>query len=123
MEATSGLNSVDEISEHIVVQDVPSKTGISPTQPVTRNMEAEDSDVAIQNMKETAEGIAKKMNEVATVFNTSLAFSVDKPTGKTVIKVMDKETDEVIRQIPPEEALRLIGKLRDVMGMLLDVEF
>ena len=123
MEATSGLNSVDEISEHIAVQDAPSKTGISPTQPVTRNMEAEDSEIAIQNIKETAEGIAKKMNEVATVFNTSLAFSVDKPTGKTVIKVMDKATDEVIRQIPPEEALRLIGKLRDVMGMLLDVEF
>ena len=65
---------------------------------------------------------AEKMNQVASVFSTSLAFSVDKPTGKTVIKVLDRETNEIIRQIPPEEMLRLIGKMRYVMGMLLDVE-
>jgi flagellar protein FlaG len=62
------------------------------------------------------------MNQVSVVFNTSLAFSVDKPTGKTVIKVMDKETDEMIRQIPPEDALKLMANMRDVLGMLMDVE-
>jgi flagellar protein FlaG len=47
---------------------------------------------------------------------------VDKPTGKTVIKVMDRESDEIIRQIPPENLLKLMTNMRDVMGMLLDVE-
>ena len=68
------------------------------------------------------EDVAEKMNQVATVFNTSLSFSVDKPTGRTVIRVVNKDTDEVIRQIPPEEMLRLIHKMRDVMGLLLDIE-
>ncbi len=34
-----------------------------------------------------------------------LEFSVDKDTGVTIIKVLDVETGEVIRQIPPEEVL------------------
>jgi flagellar protein FlaG len=35
----------------------------------------------------------------------SLEFSVDKETGATIIKVLDVETGQVVRQIPPEEVL------------------
>ena len=122
MEATSGINAIDDISEHIAVQDSPPVTDVHPVQSVARGVEEEEKEKEVKNKEVTAEDIASKMNYIATVFNTSLAFSVDKPTGKTVIKVMDKETDKVIRQIPPEEMLRLIGKMKDVMGMLLDIE-
>ena len=40
-----------------------------------------------------------------------LSFSVDEATGRTVIKVLDPENDEVIRQIPPEEVLALARAL------------
>jgi flagellar protein FlaG len=69
-----------------------------------------------------AENIAKSMNQLASVFNTELSFSVDKDTHKTVIKVVDKGTGEVIRQIPPEETLRLMSKMKNVMGMLYNAE-
>jgi flagellar protein FlaG len=59
---------------------------------------------------------------VAQVFNTSLTFSVDDATGKSVIEVIDKESEEVIRQIPPKQMLKLVGNMRNVMGMLLDIE-
>lgn len=122
MEATTGVNSVEEIPEHIAVQDIPSVTGARPIQPVSKTAEEEPKEIKPKGVEVDAADIAKKMNQVATVFGTSLAFSVDKATGKTVIRVMDKETDKLIRQIPPEEMLRMIGKMRDVMGMLLDVE-
>ena len=69
-----------------------------------------------------AEDIAKSMNQLASVFNTQLSFSVDKDTHKTVIKVVDKNTGDVIRQIPPEETLRLMSKMKNVMGMLFNTE-
>jgi flagellar protein FlaG len=69
-----------------------------------------------------AQIIADNMNQVASAFNTELSFSVDKDTGKTIIKVMDKGTGETIRQIPPEETLKLIRKMKNVMGMLFDIE-
>lgn len=40
-----------------------------------------------------------------------LTFSLDRETKRPVLKIVDKETKEVIRQIPPEYVLRLSGEL------------
>ncbi|AUH49683.1 flagellar biosynthesis protein FlaG [Chromobacterium sp. ATCC 53434] len=51
--------------------------------------------------------------------NSSLQFSVDKDTGSTVVKVVDKDNNKVIRQIPSEEALRIAKAIGDFKGLLL----
>ena len=123
MEAAPILHALDEVSESVIVQEARSLSGIRAPQPVSQPDEGESKEQeALLMTPKAADGIADKMNQVASVFNTSLAFSVDESTGKTIIKVMDKETDEMIRQIPPDEMLRMIGKMRYVMGMLLNVE-
>jgi flagellar protein FlaG len=40
-----------------------------------------------------------------------LTFAMDRQTKKPVLKIVDKETKEVIRQIPPEYVLRLADEL------------
>lgn len=40
-----------------------------------------------------------------------LQFSVDKQSGETIIKVVDSETNKVVRQIPPEEVIKLASAL------------
>jgi len=40
-----------------------------------------------------------------------LTFAVDRQSKKPVLKIIDKETKEVIRQIPPEYVLRLADEL------------
>ena len=42
-----------------------------------------------------------------------LRFSVDETTGRTVIRVLDAETEEVIRQIPPEELMAVARSLAE----------
>lgn len=62
------------------------------------------------------EDSVKQLNNTASLYNSSLLFSVDKDTGATVVKVVDKENNKVIRQIPSEEALRIakaIGDFKD----------
>ncbi|MBI5084538.1 MAG: flagellar protein FlaG [Acidobacteria bacterium] len=39
--------------------------------------------------------------------NSELSFSIDRYTKKPVVRLVDKSTKEVIRQIPPEYVLRL----------------
>ncbi len=46
----------------------------------------------------------------------SLQFSLDKDSGKTVVKVMDTDTNEVIRQIPSEEVLAISKAGRQAQG-------
>lgn len=53
--------------------------------------------------------------------NVQLVFSIDKDTDEVVVKVIDPETKEVIRQIPPEELLEIRKKLDEIVGILFDV--
>lgn len=50
----------------------------------------------------------------------SLRFRVDDATGRTVITVVNESTDEVIRQIPPEEKLALVRNLDRLQGLIVD---
>ena len=54
---------------------------------------------------------------VGTV-NSSLEFSIDEDTDKTVVKIVDKETKELIRQIPSEEMLSIAKALDTIKGLL-----
>jgi len=45
---------------------------------------------------------------------------LDDKTGKTVIKVIDRETVDTIQQIPPEEALKLSANMQEMIGLLFD---
>lgn len=59
------------------------------------------------------------LNEAAQSHRRSLRFSVDEDSGRTVIRVVDPETDEVVRQIPPEEVLNVARRMGDSAGALL----
>jgi len=51
-----------------------------------------------------------------------LQFSIDEDTGKTVVKIVDAVTKDVIRQIPGEEVLAIakaLGKLDKLHGVLV----
>jgi flagellar protein FlaG len=54
------------------------------------------------------------------IHRVGLQFSVHEDTGQTVVRVVDKDTGELIRQIPPQELLDLASKLEDMMGILFD---
>jgi flagellar protein FlaG len=51
-----------------------------------------------------------------------LSFSVEEDTGKTVIKVMDAQTDELIRQIPSEEFLEIAKAIEKTKSLLMKTE-
>jgi flagellar protein FlaG len=60
--------------------------------------------ISTKHMEETV----GKLSDFVQSIQRSLEFSVDEESGRTVVKVMDTKTDEVIRQIPPEEVLRIL---------------
>ena len=59
-------------------------------------------------------------HDMEALHHVGLEFSVNDSTGHTVVKVMDKDTGRLIRQIPPQELLDLAAKLEDMMGILFD---
>jgi flagellar protein FlaG len=69
--------------------------------------------------KESAEQAASKLQDFVAAIGTSLRFTVDEDSGSTVIKVMDPETQQVLRQIPSKEALELSKALDNFKGLLV----
>lgn len=64
--------------------------------------------------------VVKELNHHLRATNMELNFSVDKETEKVVLKIVDSETQEVIRQIPAEEALRRSLQISKLLGFLVD---
>jgi flagellar protein FlaG len=52
--------------------------------------------------------------------NSDIKFSFNDKVDELVVNVVDKNTDKVIRKIPSEEALKIMEKMRELVGALFD---
>ena len=64
--------------------------------------------------------MAESLGQAVTALNRGVRFRIDESGGTVVAQIVDRETDQVIRQIPPEELLAVSQRLRDFLGLLLD---
>ena len=64
--------------------------------------------------------ISDRLNESAQKIQRGLTFSVDESLGDIVIKVIDQDTQELIRQIPSEDMLKLSRNFEEVNSLLFD---
>ncbi len=51
---------------------------------------------------------------------TKCEFTIYEDINRIAIKVIDRDTDEVIREIPPEETMELVQKLWEFAGLIVD---
>ena len=63
---------------------------------------------------------AADIEHVSQAFNKKLQFIVDHQSHEVIVKVIDKETDKVIKVLPPEELQRLHRKLKETIGFLFN---
>jgi len=64
--------------------------------------------------RESVEKLVERISQEIRIERRSLSFTVDDELGRTIVKVIDRETDEVIRQIPSEELLRVAEAIRSI---------
>ncbi|CAG0975420.1 hypothetical protein GEOBC_01510 [Geobacteraceae bacterium] len=69
--------------------------------------------------EERAKAAAEKINEFIQSFTRDLQFTVDRDTDRVVLKVLDRTSGEVIRQIPSEEALKIAKALDELKGLII----
>lgn len=64
----------------------------------------------------------ERVREALAPVARNLQFSVDDDTGKTVVRIIDSSTNEVIRQMPSEEMLAISRSIDKLQGLLLRQE-
>lgn len=61
-----------------------------------------------------------EMNRKINNSNEEAVFGVHEDTNRIMIKIMDKDTKEVIKEFPPEKTLDMIAKIWEMAGILVD---
>lgn len=80
------------------------------------------SDLEQQSDEQKRETIKKSVAEINKNINkhTEAKFDVHEETKRITIKIVDKDTQEVIREVPPEKTLDMIAKVWELAGLLVD---
>lgn len=75
-----------------------------------------------EEQEEQKEASIRKLKDIQKVINdnTVAEFGYNEPTNRITIKIKDKETDEVIKEIPSEKALEMLAKAWELAGILVD---
>jgi flagellar protein FlaG len=75
-----------------------------------------------QSAASSLEQVQQAMKQVADMVQakaSNLQFSIDHDTGMTVVKVVDTQTQEVIRQIPAQEMIDIARAVEQAQGLLI----
>ena len=103
----------------------PSPTPPNAEQTATVTSVAVSAPTASEDSPKSQGGLEKlrsaveKIQEFVSSTASDIEFSVDEESGQTIVKVVDRETDEVIRQIPSQEMLDLAKALDRLQGLLI----
>ncbi len=77
----------------------------------------------VENEENTSRRIKSAVdhaNQTMRHAKTKCEFSYHEETKRVSIKVIDAETEEVIREIPPEETFEMITKMWELAGLMVD---
>lgn len=71
-----------------------------------------------QASNEQIKKAVEKLNK--SLSNSEAIFGIHDATNRVTIKIVDKETKEVIKELPPEKTLDMIAKAWELAGILVD---
>lgn len=127
--AVGSLNAQQQASSQnrAVVDTSPAGTGAVAEQAAVQEREQAqqvgDDLAAEQSQDDLAEMLESQLEKLNTLMqdkNRSIQFSVDRDLDEVVVKVVDTQTEEVIRQIPNEETLKFAKNLEGVLGVIFN---
>ena len=79
-----------------------------------------DQEVAPDKIKAAVDDLNKTVKQASPMHHTQLSFKYHEDTNRISITVTDSDTDEVIREIPPEKTLDMLAKAWEMAGRLVD---
>ena len=98
----------------------PRLAGKPPTPPPSGASATDGAAKPAPELPADLKAVARDLQRVSEAFNRRLAFSFNEKLGQVVVKVIDAETDRVVREIPPTELQRVYERIREVLGVIID---
>jgi flagellar protein FlaG len=97
-----------------------------PRKPFRKNNESVNKDYEEKNQNHLSSGAEdlidaiQKSNKELNLKDVSFEFDVHEKTKRVQVKIIDNKTEEVIKEIPPEEILDMVAKMWEIAGIFVD---
>mgnify|MGYP002900184749 FL=1 len=118
--STAGQQQVQVASLPPVGGKGSSDNNSKPGQQQDRGAVQTDKEVAPDKIKAAVDDLNKTVKQASPLHHTQLSFKYHEDTNRISITVTDSDTDEVIREIPPEKTLDMLAKAWEMAGLLVD---
>jgi len=93
---------------------------VDAIKPVANNESMVKSENGNQPSDEEVKSAIKEANKRAVFGHASAQFSYHEATKRISVKIVDNDTKEIIREIPPEKTLDMISKMWELAGLVVD---
>ncbi|GAA6170839.1 hypothetical protein NBRC116592_05090 [Colwellia sp. KU-HH00111] len=113
--SAASLAQTANISGQIKTDVIAPDKVVTQVNKVQEDKESKQSSEA--KTKDTAQ-VVEKLNAFVQLAHRDVVFAVDEQSGRDVISVFEAETQELIRQIPSEEALAILKRMDKALGLL-----
>lgn len=90
-----------------------------PSDFVSREQRPEPKDEA-KSSQESIRDAVEELNQVMRGISSRLDFEIYDATDDMFVRVIDRRTNQVIRQMPPQELLDVRARIADAVGLILD---
>ena len=127
-QAVIAAKPVENVAKTSSASDAVSVTADQQTQVVAKTSEGaannggQNGNQEDNNSGQQAQATMPDIKEINKLINrnTVAEFGYNEPTHRVTITIKDKETDEVIKEIPSEKALKMLEKAWEIAGILVD---
>lgn len=129
----NNINGANRVPETVTKDlDITDSKSVSKPEAVDRNSFVKTDRSSVQGDVEQKEPVfAVKdptMNSIESAFSsansklskTRCEYSYDEDTKRVSIKVYDKDSDELIREVPPEKSLEMLQRILELAGIMVD---
>lgn len=108
---SSSVQAAEKVDKTVSVVENAQGRGQSSGQEQSRNQQP----VTNEQIKKAVEQLNKNM-----ISHSEAVFGIHEGTNRVTIKIVDKSTKEVIKELPPEKTLDMIAKVWEMAGILVD---
>ncbi len=112
------MNTVTGISVLKSVTATSEDLRIESNQQQTSEVKQQEAEQKEPLKTEELDDVVVELNDLAQNLQRDLQFSVDDKSGDTIIKVYDKQTEEIVREIPSAEIRAIKARLQDTAGVI-----
>lgn len=118
-------------SDNVQKTDADNKEVITDTKKNKENEYADDTTIALnketdtdkenENQQALNDKIKRAVEEMnKKMYNSEAIFGIHEKTNRVTIKIVDKDTKDIIKEFPPEKTLDMLAKAWELAGLLVD---